>query len=392
MGPAICGGSSGRGNHYGYSSCIRTCPGQSATWRRMLDAWLVAERHIRWIVGSGNSSFWHDNWLGSGLLCRQVEIFQEQPVADFVVQGGWNWVLDVDPPSSGQVLPLKVSFFMVRLMSGRIPVMGVLHKFGVVGPSRCFCCRDPSQETINHIFCIGDVARQVWSFFEVLVGGFGEAFTIRHKVISWWLKSGKCPYIKLLFRLLSSLICWNLWKARNKFVFKEKLLTMKQVCDRVFIEFRERFGVQFREIIIPCSSWPSFFDAVAGLGSVVNVVQVRWKCPVQAIVKLNSDGCLRGNPRRSGGGGLFRDSDGRVLLAFSCYFGEMTSLQAEVKALLHGVQLVIARGLANFHLESDSLVLIQLIQGRAKCPWVVQRELQELVQYSHLYIEISHCF
>ncbi|XP_027156917.1 uncharacterized protein LOC113758084 [Coffea eugenioides] len=66
------------------------CPGQSATWRRMLDAQLVAERHIRWIVGSGNSSFWHDNWLGSGLLCRQVKIFQEQPVADFVVHGGWN--------------------------------------------------------------------------------------------------------------------------------------------------------------------------------------------------------------------------------------------------------------------------------------------------------------
>ena len=69
----------------------------------------------------------------------------------------------------------------------------------------------------------------------------------------------------------------------------------------------------------------------------VNVLTVRWRCPFQAVVKLNLDGCSRGNPGRSGGGGLFRDSDGRLLLAFSCYFGEMTSLQAEIKALLHGV-------------------------------------------------------
>ncbi|XP_027065411.1 uncharacterized protein [Coffea arabica] len=101
---------------------------------------------------------------------------------------------------------------------------------------------------------------------------------------------------------------------------------------------------------------------------------------------------FKGQSWESGGGGLFRDSDGRVLVAFSCYFGEMTSLQAEVKALLHGVRLGVARGLANFHVESDSLVLIQMLQGRAKWPWVVQRELQELAGYSHLYTEISHCF
>ena len=83
----------------------------------MLDVQVVAERHISWIVGSGNSSFWHDNWLGSGPLCQQVELFQEQPVADFVVQGCWyvqrlyqvlpmhcvQCVLDAAPPSSDQV-------------------------------------------------------------------------------------------------------------------------------------------------------------------------------------------------------------------------------------------------------------------------------------------------
>lgn len=226
----------------------------------------------------------------------------------------------------------------------------------------------------------------------MLIGGFGEAFTVRHKVITWWLKAGKSPYIRLLFQILPSLICWNLWKARNKFVFEGSLLTVKHICERIVIELQEYFGMQFRETSIPCSSWPRFFEAIARLRMSVNVVPVRWRCLAPAVVKLNADGCSRGNPGRSRGGGLLRDRDGQVILAFSCYFGEMTCLQAEVKALLHGVQLGIARGLANVHLESDLLVLVQIIQGRVKCSWVVQRDVQELLRYSRHYKEISHCY
>ena len=65
-------------------------PGQSHTWRRMLHAQVVAEKHIRWSLGSGSSSFWHDNWLRIRPLCGQVESFQEHSVADFVMAGRWD--------------------------------------------------------------------------------------------------------------------------------------------------------------------------------------------------------------------------------------------------------------------------------------------------------------
>ena len=90
---------------------------------------------------------------------------------------------------------------------------------------------------------------------------------------------------------------------------------------------------------------------------------------MQHVVKLNSDGCSRGNPGVSGGGGMLRCLEGRFLLGYSCFFGEMTSLQAELKALIYGVRLAIACGYSDLHLESDSLVLVQVIQGKARCPW-----------------------
>ena len=37
-------------------------------------------------------------------------------------------------------IPLKVSFFMLRLLMGRLSLDDILGKFGIQGPSKCFCC------------------------------------------------------------------------------------------------------------------------------------------------------------------------------------------------------------------------------------------------------------
>lgn len=40
--------------------------GQSHTWKRMMNAQVIAEKHIWWSLGSGSTSFWHDNWMETG--------------------------------------------------------------------------------------------------------------------------------------------------------------------------------------------------------------------------------------------------------------------------------------------------------------------------------------
>ena len=114
---------------------------------------------------------------------------------------------------------------------------------------------------------------------------------------------------------------------------------------------------------------------IFSLRSKVVIREVRWGDPTQTVVKLNADGCSRGNSGRSGGGGLFRDFDGRFLLGFSCFFGEAMSLQAELKALLFDVRLGVSRGLVRLHLEYDSVVLVRIIQGKVRCPWRLLKEL-----------------
>lgn len=97
--------------------------------------------------------------------------------------------------------------------------------------------------------------------------------------------------------------------------------------------------------------------------------------------KLNLDGCARGNPGVSGGGGVLRDREGKIIFGYSCFFGSLTSLHAELKAMLFGVPQFIARGLYELHVEADSLVLVKILQGIQGCPWKLQWEVDELLSY-----------
>ncbi|XP_027182183.1 uncharacterized protein LOC113780597 [Coffea eugenioides] len=56
----------------------------SEVWRRMMKVQNIAERHIRWIVRSGSSNFWFDNWLGSRGLSDRLDSLSDHKVVDFV--------------------------------------------------------------------------------------------------------------------------------------------------------------------------------------------------------------------------------------------------------------------------------------------------------------------
>lgn len=110
------------------------------------------------------------------------------------------------------------------------------------------------------------------------------------------------------------------------------------------------------------------------------------------VYKLNSDSYSRGNPGLSGGGGLLHDSKGAFVFSLSYYFGSLTSLHAELKALVFGVQLCLAQGYTELHIEADSLVLVQMMQGCCACLWRLQRDLDALLQYQSHFRAVMHCF
>lgn len=53
-------------------------------------------------------------------------------------------------------------------------------------------------------------------------------------------------------------------------------------------------------------------------------------------------------------GGIARDSNGDVIVAFAMRFAHQDIIQAELDALFHGLQLCFAKNIVNLEIETDS--------------------------------------
>ena len=112
--------------------------GVSSTWRRMLQVREVAERHITFVIRSGSSHLWPDNWPGLRPLPPRLGSDSEHRIADFLLDGRWNyqplveWVpADIVDATARFALPRRrvgVGALMVwaLLLSGPVFVRSVL--------------------------------------------------------------------------------------------------------------------------------------------------------------------------------------------------------------------------------------------------------------------------
>ncbi|KAH0661517.1 hypothetical protein KY284_026448 [Solanum tuberosum] len=108
---------------------------------------------------------------------------------------------------------------------------------------------------------------------------------------------------------------------------------------------------------------------------------VIWIKPPNQWVKINTDGSALSNPGRIGAGGILRDQDGEMLLAFATPMGEGTNNQAEIGAAIFGMTWLLQLGYMNVILEVDSQLLVEWIMLKAKPLWSINTQLQQIQEF-----------
>lgn len=116
----------------------------SFTWKRMLAVWQIAEDMMIWKLSS----------LGQFSLKSAYDCVHEYEILDFF----FKHILD-------PYIPLKISFFILRLLYRKLPLADVLQKFSIHGLSCCFNCLSPSLESQKYAFSLGKIPSKVWDFF-----------------------------------------------------------------------------------------------------------------------------------------------------------------------------------------------------------------------------------
>lgn len=137
-----------------------------------------------------------------------------------------------------------------------------------------------------------------------------------------------------------------------------------------------------REIRVSMEKWNSPAERLK---------MVKYNPPAEGF-KLNTDGCSNSNLKLCGRGGILRDDKGKVIFAFACPFGYGSSLEAEFKAMLHGIHLYCEKGISSFQGESDSLILVNILSGKVSCLWPLKYLYEDICRARQKLSTISHLF
>ena len=225
----------------------------------------------------------------------------------------------------------KVNSFIWILLHNKLLTAENLRKRGINGPSRCALCNS-DEETISHLFLHCNFSLLVWR--SVLPPGMALNFPDSVvQLFADWSKYFPGSLIKkpILSRLWASIpknLCWQLWIARNKAIFKDQKAVPSRIGAKTIGMAVEKFAssnINFpvkEAIPDPYSTWGrNFLKERSPLKSkkIINGSDSLWR-PLPWEIHLPSkdfkkwlreknsfalffDGTLKGNPRVARAGG-----------------------------------------------------------------------------------------
>lgn len=100
-----------------------------------------------------------------------ISIWSPDSRGEFTISSAWGifrqrrGISTTDSKIWHRAVPFKMAFPTWRAIYGRLPTDERVARMGFALVARCFCCRTPSAETTEHLFCSGAFAKSVWANF-----------------------------------------------------------------------------------------------------------------------------------------------------------------------------------------------------------------------------------
>ncbi|PWA74034.1 RNA-directed DNA polymerase, eukaryota, Reverse transcriptase zinc-binding domain protein [Artemisia annua] len=182
--------------------------------------------------------------------CTDRWIWDQNPNADFSVAAVKNSLRRyIYTQQAHQMIwvkwvPIKVNILMWRIEKGRVPTRLELVKRRMVLPdSRCPLCR-LEEESVNHLFITCEFSFAVWS----LIWRWCKLIPVHFDSITDLVQGQELLLAsargKELFRGITMVTCWAIWKERNEMVFQNSTPKVVEVVSRVksmsFLWFNSR--------------------------------------------------------------------------------------------------------------------------------------------------------
>ncbi|XP_024630075.1 uncharacterized protein [Medicago truncatula] len=422
---------------------------KSSVWHGVKNHMSILRQNKLWIVGTGDRiNLWTNNWLGEPL----VTLFNIDPffhasftgkVSEVIVNGNWDlpasllvpevtsrlasitlprtelpdslvWTHSADGQltskhavsflrSAAHLLPWADriwnnyippfhSFSFWRLMHGKMPTDENLRTKGCVIVSVCCFCFN-SIETSHHLFLHCSFASALWSW----LGGklhrsidCSSVDSLLHCIPIHCSSQVSDIYLAAVLHTVHVI-----WLARNAFRFQSQLQSIQSAKARIHSLIAMSGNVSTGKCLHSDSAILEEFSVSPRHRKYKDIILVLWKNPSPPLLKVNTDGSVVGGLAACGG--LFRDSSGSFLGAFSCNIGLASVFHAETLAFILALEHAAHHGWRNLWLESDSTSALMIFSNSSLVQWLLRnrwhnaQRLGIQVISSHILHEGNRC-
>jgi len=138
----------------------------------------------------------------------------------------------------------KISTFLWLLSHNRILTWDNLRKRKFEGPSICLNCK-MEEETAVHLMQLCPFSRILWEKVTFRCQKEGRKIGDLNNTIRNWPQA---PYqsniLNTLWQIIPGIVMWNLWKERNRRIFKNQSMDEQQVWQIIYKNVQETLSLQ----------------------------------------------------------------------------------------------------------------------------------------------------
>lgn len=123
--------------------------------------------------------------------------------------------------------------------------------------------------------------------------------------------------------------------------------------------------------------WITILNVLSNSKPRIHYCIVRWDFPEAGRLKCTTDGSSKGNPGQSSNGFCIRNHRGDLVYAQAGQIGTTTNIEAEARAIHEAIKYCQSQNIQNVSIETDSLVVKNIIKEAWKIPWQIAENIEE---------------
>ncbi|XP_075092253.1 uncharacterized protein LOC142172518 [Nicotiana tabacum] len=302
----------------------------------------------------------------------------------FSVKSAWDYTRRRDEPKTAyrliwvKGLPFKIAFFMWKVWKAKLPLDDFLKKVGYCMPSKCWCCVQPDEESLQHLFFRSETAKTTWKYFLSRAGIAVEGLTLHQAITKCWT-ANVCLRLKPVMQAFPSCVVWELWKRRNNMKY-DGAVTTSRVIYQVSSNLQALVKVRKPGMDMVPHKWKDLLAMMENFTPKLKVTKVMWELANTGWLKVNTDGASRGNPGRSSIGFCIRNENGDIVKSVGREIEETTNTVAEPKAMVEALRFCRFQQYPHVWLQTDSMLLKKIMDRIWKPPWIISEQVEEIMQ------------